>query len=163
MAFFISKFLNKKFWINQNDFTQDTFTEKGGNSLNIDLFKETPCLPSNAKKYLKYIIESQHDLVLFIEHYLFKNKSIMFSIAEFRLYKLNNRTFTFDQFQKEFQSNRTMAIEKLFLYPHDQIVERVLIIPLLKGKFTLNQLYNFQKENPLMNSILAGKRLCQLP
>ena len=109
------------------------------------------------------MIESQHDLVLFIEHYLYKNKNIMFSIAEFRLHKLNNRTFTFDQFQEEFQSNRTRAIEKLFLYPHGRTVERALVIPLLKGEFTLNQLYNFQKENPLINSILAGKRLCQLP
>ena len=131
--------------------------------MNIDLSKETSCLPSNVKKYLQFMIESQHDLVLFIEHYLYKNKNIMFSIAEFRLHKLNNRTFTFDQFQEEFQSNRTRAIEKLFLYPHGRTVERALVIPLLKEKFTLNQLYNFQKENPLINSILAGKRLCQLP
>ncbi|HMG14088.1 MAG TPA: hypothetical protein VK590_01505 [Saprospiraceae bacterium] len=163
MAFFISKFLNIKSRINQNDFTQDTFTEKGGNSLNINFSKETSCLPSNAKNYLKYIIQSPYDLALFTEHYLYKNENIMFSIAEFRLYKLNNRIFTFDEFQKEFESNRTKAIEKLFLYPHSRTVERALVIPLLKNKFTLNQLYNFQKENPLINSILAGKRLCQLP
>ena len=127
------------------------------------ILKETSCLPSYTKKYLKIIIESQNDLALFIEHYLYKNNNIMFSIAEFRLYKLNNRSFTFEEFQKEFESNRTRAVEKLFLYPHCRSVERSLIIPLLKGKFTLNQLYNFQKENALLNSILAGKRLNQLP
>ena len=131
--------------------------------MNINLFKETSCLPSNAKKYLKHIIESQHELALFIENYLYKNQNIMFSIAEFRLYKLNNRTFTFDEFQKEFQNNQTKAIEKLFLYPHDRIVERTLVTPLAKGQVTLHQLYHFQKENPLINSILAGKKLCQLP
>jgi hypothetical protein len=125
----------------------------------IDLLKETSCLPSYAKRYLNIIIETQHDLVLFIEHYLNRYKNIMISIAEFRSDKMESRTFTFDDFQNEFENNRTKAIEKLFLYPHSRTVERVLVIPLLKGKFTLEQLYNFQQENPLLNSILAGKSL----
>lgn len=87
----------------------------------------------------------------------------MISIAEFRSDKMESRTLTFEDFQKEFDSNQIRAIEKLFLYPHCRTVERRLIIPLLKGKFTLEQLYNFQKENPLLNSILASKSLCQLP
>jgi hypothetical protein len=87
----------------------------------------------------------------------------MISIAEFRSDKMESRTLTFEDFQKEFEINQTKAIEKLFLYPHSRIVDRTLVIPLLKRKFTLEQLYNFQKENPLLNSILAGKSLCQLP
>jgi hypothetical protein len=118
--------------MNKNNFTQATCTKKGGNTLLIDLLKETSCLPSYAKRYLKVIIETQHDLVLFIEHYLNRYKNIMISIAEFRSDKMESRTFTIDDFQKEFEMNRTRAIEKLFLYPHSRIVERTLIIP--KGK-----------------------------
>jgi hypothetical protein len=129
----------------------------------IDLLKETSCLPSYAKRYLKIIIETQNDLALFIEHYLNKYKNVMISIAEFRLDKLGSRIFTFDDFQKEFENNQIKSIEKLFLYPHSRAVERTLIIPFLKEEFTLEQIYHFQKENPLLNSILAGKELCQLP
>jgi hypothetical protein len=125
--------------------------------------KDTSCLPSYAKKYLKILIENQDDLIMFIENFLYQHRSIMISIAEFRWYKLENRTFTYTDFQKEFEINRTEAVEKLFLYPHGRTVQRALIIPLLKGKFNLEQLYNFQKENPLSNSILAGKWLSQLP
>jgi hypothetical protein len=129
----------------------------------IDLLKETSCLPSYAKRYLNIIIETQHDLVLFIEHYLNRYKNIMTSIAEFRSDKMESRTLSFEDFKNEFENNQAEAIEKLFLYPHNRIVERTLVIPLVKRKFTLEQLYNFQKENPLLNSILAGKSLCQLP
>lgn len=129
----------------------------------IDLMKDTSCLPSYAKKYLKILIENQHDLIMFIDNFLYQYKNIMVSIAEFRWYKLENRIFTYTDFQKEFEINRTEAVEKLFLYPHCRTVHRTLIVPLLKEKFTLEQLYNYQKENPFINSILAGKRLSQLP
>lgn len=129
----------------------------------IELLKETSRLPCYAKKYLNITIETEDDLILFIDHYLYKNKNIMLTVGQFRFDKLMNRTFTFEQFKKEFEGDHKRAIEKLFLYPHNRTVERILIKPLLKGKFTLEQLYHFQMENPLLNSTLAGKKLCQLP
>jgi hypothetical protein len=129
----------------------------------IDLLKDTACLPSYAKRYLRILIETPDDLVMFIDKYLYKNKNVMVSVAEFRSFKFENRNYSFEDFQKDFEHHRTKAIEKLFLHPHSRTNERVLIIPLLKRKFTLRQVYDFQKENPMLNSVLAGKILSQLP
>lgn len=129
----------------------------------IDLLQDTACLPSYAKKYLAIMIESNEDLIKFIEEYLYQYSNCMMAIAEFRSYKMKNRNYSFEQFQKDFERYERRAIEKLFLYPHSRTVERSMMYPLFEKKFTLKQVFDFHQKNKLINSILAGKSLSQLP
>ncbi len=127
----------------------------------IDLLKETSLIPKIAKRYLKVIVESKNDLILFFEEYKHKNENIMGAIGDFRMKKLKERTFTIDEFVEAYAEDCMFAIQKLFLYPPHESFDRYIIIPIADGEFYLSDLYNFHMENLNMNPILAGKILKQ--
>lgn len=117
-----------------------------------------------AHEYLKAIIETEKEKQLFYKHYKPNYQNIMIAIAEFRLDKIRNSTkISYAEFEKQFNENKGMAIEKFFLYPYHSSFEREIIEPIQQGKFTLKELYQFRNEFPLFNPILVGKKLSQLP
>jgi hypothetical protein len=126
-----------------------------------DLLKETSLIPKIAKRYLKVIVESKDDLILFIEQYKHKNESLMGAIGDFRMMKLKQRTFTIEEFVEAYADDCMYAIQKLFLYPPHESFDRYIINPIADGEFYLSDLFNFHMENLNMNPILAGKILKQ--
>jgi hypothetical protein len=126
-----------------------------------NLLKETSLIPAIAKRYLKVIIESKEELILFIEQYKPKHSNIMGAVGDFRLMKLKARQFTIDEFVDLYAEDCMYAIQKLFLYPPHESFDRYIINPIADGEFYLSDLYNFHMENLNMNPILAGKILKQ--
>jgi hypothetical protein len=126
------------------------------------ILKTTSLLPPYAKKHLQIIIENERELFLFQEYFLNNNNNMMVSIAEFRLWKIKARQYSIRDFEKDFTTNAEQAIERLFLYPHCNTTELLIINPIIQGFYNLEQIYQYHFENPHLNPILIGKKLKQL-
>lgn len=130
--------------------------------MSLILLKEASQFPSVAKKYLKAICETNDELLVFLKQYKPYHKNIMIAIAEFRIFKLNERKYTLNNFVADFEINPQVAIQKLFLYPMDNSFVRYILKPLENEAFYLIDLYNIHKENFILNPILATKKLIHL-
>lgn len=130
--------------------------------MTLNLLFETAQLPAIAKKHLKAIVESKDELINFLTSYKPNYKNVMKAIAEYRMDKLSNRTFTIDEFTKLYEEDCYKAIQKLFLYPYGDSVERYVINQIESKVFSLESLYDFHIHNLTVNPILAGKKLIQL-
>lgn len=112
-------------------------------------------LSKACREILEILIESDDDEFAFIHSHLNNplNGSTQ-AAQEFRLYKITQRSVTFERFEKGYKIDKKIALQKLFLHRISKCDVDLLEHKIHNKSITLKELYDLHTTNPEKNMIL---------
>ena len=102
---------------------------------------------------LQVLVETDAEYRMFLDLFWKDNntKRQIFSILEFREHKLNNRQYLLRDFLGQYNMDKQLALQKLFLQPIGKTDVNILEKKITDGSTTLEKIYIQHKNNPPLN------------
>lgn len=124
----------------------------------MNMLKDLELNESNQEK-LGFLVRSIEDYDLFVRSFWRGAKEQIFSIADFRSYKIAQRNLGSLEFQMMYNENPKLALEELFQQPVDDIIASAIINKVLNKEMSITAIYDtFSERKGLNVSRLAHGR-----